>query len=622
MKRFLAVSVLFAVVVSGSYAEMTRLGSMRAKSMADMGAAASALAIMAEQPMMGMMAMGAMQQMAQQQFGEVDQTKPISFVLYSKAALPDFSTMDLQNDPLAMMAFATNIVYVAVVPVSLSAEEYLKGRGATDVVDGVARVNEESYVLCKDDYAIWSEDLEGVKQAGLDRATALTASLDTGVIEMVVEKVAIAKYAEFMEAMQKVETTDTEFTPLGEFASAFAAYQKAQMKTMRQLIGEMNKVVLGLNYDLTGGLTMDILLDVEKTGSIGKMLQTASVIDADAYALIPANSDFFMVSANVSDQASETKKMLQNALTTLVPAIKDADIRKSAETMIAEAQWIYENTGEVVAFFDRDKEGRMVMVSRLKSKDSAPYLAAKKVASDSMMNIISKYAPGQKFFTYDSASQRAVLDFEQMIAFVSEKVGEAPEADDTEKAMKAVDAVIGRKFEMSCHEQDGYTHQIGKAVGSDYAIPAATESSAIADRIKAIMPKGSPAKPMQVVSMSLGSIIKNFAPRVIASVGEEDEALAAVFGNLADASAGGITAAVWTENGQFREAINISVGELKGFVKFLTAMQQYEMSQFADAMEEFEEEEVESSDTNPAEATPAAAETDDGDAEEKAPAAL
>lgn len=623
MKRFLAVSLLVAVLISTSYAEMTRLGSIRGKSMTEMGATASALALLAEQPMMGMMAMGAMQQMAQQQFGEVDQTKPFSFVFYSKGELPDFSTMDLENDPLAMMAFTTNIVFVAIVPVSLPIEKYLEERGATNFIDGVAKINEESYVFCEDGYAVWSDDLEEVKQASRDRASVLTASLDTGILEIVVEKVALAKYGEFMEAMQTLKKADTKLSALGEFAATFAAYQKAEMKTARQLINEVNKVVMCLNYDLTGGLTMDFLMDVEKASSMAKMLESASVIDPASYALIPANSDFFAISANVADQATETKKMLQNVLTTLVPAIKDENIRKSAETMLAEVQWLYENTGEAVVFLDHEKDGRMVMVSRVEVKDRVRGLAAKKNANDSLMSIIDQYAPEQKFFSIDPVAQMAVLDFEALIAFISEKFGKGPDADELEGAMKVFDAVIGRKFEVVSHDKDAYVHQVAKAVGSDYTIPAATDSSALADRIKAVMPKDSTAKPMQVVSMSIGSILKHFAPRVIASVGEADEALAAVFGNLADSSAGGITAVVWTENGKFRETVNFSAGELKGFIKFFLAMQTYEMAQFSSAMEGFEEEEGDAEDMDSMggeEVTPVAEEVGEAPAEEAAPA--
>lgn len=613
MKKVLAVSLLFTIAVSASYAEMTRLGSMRVKSMADMGAVASALAIMAEQPLLGMMAIDAMQQGAQQQFGEVDQTKPILCVLYSKAALPDLSTVDLANDPEAVMAFATNLVYAAMIPVSLPTEDYLEARGAIDVVDGVAKLDEAQYVSCKDGYAIWSNDPDGVKQADCDMPCVQTAFLEAGVMEVVLEKVVLAKYAEIMEAMQKVKATDTESSPFGRFASAIAEYQKAQMETVRQLMGEMDRVVMGLNYDLTGGLTMDFMLDVEKTGTLGKMLETASVVDPDAYAQIPENTDFFMVSANVSDMAFEAKKVLETMSTTLVPSIKDEDSRKAAEAMIAEVQWLYDNTGEVVAFLDRDKESRIVMVSRLKSKDNARYLVASKTSIDSMMHILGKYAPDQKFFTYDATSRTSLMDFEAFMVSIIEKFGEEPDAEDIEKMMKAFDAILGRKFEMVCREKDGYNYQLGKAVGSDYEIPVALDSSVIADRIKAIMPAGASAKPMQVFSVSLGSIIKHLAPRMMKIAGEEDDGSIEIFDNLADAGTGGITAVVWNENGKFRETVNISAVELKGFFKFFTAMQQQITSQVETAMGELEEGDGEADDmdaTDAEEATPVSCETD------------
>ncbi len=619
MKRFLVVSFLFMVVISASHAEMTRLGSMRVKSMADMGAGASALAIMAEQPLLGMMATSAMQQGAEQQFGAVDQTKPIFCVLYSKATLPDFSTIDMENDPEAVMAFATNIVYTAAIPVSLPAEAYLEARGAIDVVDGVAKLDEASYISAKNGYAIWSNDPDGVRQAEGDAACAQNAFLNTGVIEVVLEKIVLEKYSEIMEAMQKIKKDDVELSPLGDFSQAFVEYQKTQVETLRQFVGEVNKVVMGLNYDLTGGLTLDFMLDVEKTGTLAKMLETASVVDPAVYAQIPATSEFFMVSANVSDMAFEAKKMLQAALTTLVPLIKDTDVRKSAETMIAEAQWIYDNTGEVFAFLDRDKESRMVMVSRMKSKDNARYLAASKTSVESMMQILATYVPDQKFFIYDSASRTGLMDFEALMTAVFEKVGEEPEAEDTEKMMKAFDVLFGRKFEMTCREKDGYLYQVGKAVGSDYSIPTASDSSVVADRFNAVMPKGAPAKALQVFSLSLGSIIKHLAPRMMEISGDEDDGSLAIFDNLADVGTGGITGVVWNDSGKLRETINISAAELKGFVKFVTSMQQHVTSQIEAAMSELDESDGESDDLDPTDAdeeAPAPAETGATDTEE------
>lgn len=589
MKRFFAVSLLVSVAVVSSQAEMTRLGSFRVKSLADVGAAASALSIMAEQPMMGMMAMGALQQGAQQQFGLVDQSKPISCVMYSKAPLPDFSAIDLENNPGEMMAFATNVVYAALIPVTQSAEEYLQGRGATNVVDGVAKVDEKTYIVCKDGYAIYSNDPAAAKLAGRESPRLLMAALDSMVVEIVLEKSALEKYAEFLVTAQKLNEAKAEFSPFGEFAGAITEYQKAQMEMLRQLMGEMDKLAFGLNYDLTGGLTMDFAMDLAKTGEFGKMIANAGVIQDDVYARIPANSDFYMVSASISALSFQSKKTLQSVLTTLVPVIKDEELRKKVEVAIAEVNWLYDNLGEVVAFCDRDKQGRMVMVSRAKSTDNARYLAANKTMIACLMDVLKKYAPEQKFFTYDPSTQSGLIAFEGILKMISEKVGEEPEVEEVEKMMKAFDVVLGRTFEFSSQEKNGYVYDIGKASGSDYSMPAASGSSAIADRVKAVMPKGSIAKPFQVVSFSMGSSLKHFVPRVMKAVGEEDEALAGIFANLADASAGGIMVVVWNENGKLRETLNVSAAELKGFFKLFLGMQQHEKAQFDGAMEELDE---------------------------------
>ena len=96
MQNKTAVSLCVVLAALCAPADYVKLGSARFSSLNDVGSAASALGILAEQPMIGMMAMGGLQQVVTQTFGMADQSKPMGAVVYYKTALPDFKGMEAE----------------------------------------------------------------------------------------------------------------------------------------------------------------------------------------------------------------------------------------------------------------------------------------------------------------------------------------------------------------------------------------------------------------------------------------------------------------------------------------------------------------------------------------------
>lgn len=573
MKRF---CVLATVLVSASLsarADLTRLASARVNSMNELGASASAVAIMAEQPMMGMMAMGALQQGAMGTFGTIDQTKPMAAVLYTKAPLPNFGEMIGGEEMDDFMAAGTNLAYVVLVPLSQTADEYLKSRGATNEVNGAFKTDAEMYIVCKDGYAVCSNDPEAAKVAAGEIAKTLVPKLNGMVVEMTVGKILMEKYGEIMKKGMEMSQDLAGASPVtNALEVAMKQYQKASMESMIGMMSQLDEGSLGLNYDITAGLTFDMAFRFVKGSELEGLVKNATPVSPAMYAAVPAGADVFMLVGDVSDSSYDSKKSIKLISETLVKEIKDAEVRAKAESIIAGYMWMMSNVGETVGFMDRDKAGRMVFVSKAKSKDNAKYLEYGKSMNADGIAILNKYFPGQKALAYDQKAETSSIDFAEGIQMLVAKFGEGDEdAEGIEVGLKGIDAVMGRKMESVTKISDGYLSSVCKAVGSDYAGPAKSDPAAVSSRVKALMPKGSKATPSQVVSVSLGSMLKHYGLKIAKAVGEDGAEMVAVFEGLPEAPVGGITAVVWSEGATMREAVNFSAAECKWFMSFIKA---------------------------------------------------
>lgn len=594
MKRSSVFSVVLVSVTLSVQADLTRLASARVKSMNELGAAASAISIMAEQPMMGMMAMGALQQGAMQTFGTVDPLKPMAAVLYTKAPLPNFGEMIGSEEMDDFMGAGTNLAYVVLVPISQTAADYLKSRGATNEVGGVFKTDAEMYIVCKDGYAVCSNDPEAAKLAAGEIAKTLAPNLNNMVFEMTVGKILLEKYGEItkkgMEMSQDIAGAPAQTNAL---EVAVKQYQKASMESMIGMMTQMDEATLGLNYDITAGLSFDMAFRFVKGSELEGVVKNSTPVKEAMYAAVPADSDFFMLVGKTSDSSYDSTKSLKLISDTLVKEIKDAEVRTKAESMIAGCLWMMDNVGETIGFLDRDKEGKMVFVSKAKANDNAKYWATGKSMNADGLAILNKYFPDQKAVAYDQKTGVSSIDFAEGIKMLVAKFGdgEAEDAEEIEVGLKAIDAVVGRKIESVTKMDGDYLSSICKPVGSVYAGPAKSDSAAVLARVKALMPKESKANPSQVMSLSLGSLLKHYGSGIAKAIGEDGAEMAAVFEGQPEAPVGGITAVVWSEGVTLREAVNFSAAECKWFMSFMKACSSMEGDE--DVMEGEDETEAE-----------------------------
>ena len=205
MQNKTAVSLCVVLAALCAPADYVKLGSARFSSLNDVGSAASALGILAEQPMIGMMAMGGLQQVVTQTFGMADQSKPMGAVVYYKTALPDFKGMEAEAFAVSMAGMATNLAFAIYVPVSGPEEDYLKSRGATNAVDGAYTADDTLFAVVQGGYAVWGDSPATVKLAAGEMAGTLKSKLDGMAVEIDYGKAVLQKYGEFMTGMNQMQ---------------------------------------------------------------------------------------------------------------------------------------------------------------------------------------------------------------------------------------------------------------------------------------------------------------------------------------------------------------------------------------------------------------------------------
>ena len=580
MKRFLIASCALFLVVASAEAKLTRLAHFRAESLSAIRASSSALSMAAEQPMLGMMAMGGLQQAALELFGSVDQNKPVYAVVYYKGELPDLSTMDIERDGSEMVELATNVVIAVMMPIVDTPEAFLKSKGAVDVADGVFREDDTTWWAVKDGYAFLAMNAEAMGESVQELKRGISVSMPNMVAEVVVEKSALGVYSDVIQSV--VNRTDTSpdvwsmmpgFSAIGrDFDEMLTEHQATQAKALARFMGQIDRLAMGMNYDLLGGFFCEWFAAFAEGSEVAKMLSSMAPLSDDLFSTIPVVSPFFVATGNFSDLTGETKQFFMNVRETWIPKIEDESIRKNIMDVLDEGVWMSENLERAVAFSDWDEAGRMVFVSNSRTQDNARYVDGSRKAMVSMMHVLKKVAPDQKLITFDPEALRGTVSFENLLRKVVAQFGEAPDAEDMEEMLGVVDAIIGRTFEFSSAVHGDYVSEVGKATGSTYSVPGASCSSAVTDRIQALLPEVSAVRPLQVGFISLGAMMRHLTPRVMKAVGEEDARVIAALDHLSTVDGGGTMFVSWKENTRFRQVMNLSAAEFKGLVKFFGAV--------------------------------------------------
>ena len=574
-------------------ADYVKLGSARISSMNDLGSAASALGILAEQPMIGMMAMGGLQQGVMGTFGAADALKPMGAIIYSKVALPDFKGLDSDALEGLMEGMATNIAYAVFVPVSEPVDAYLKGRGATNAVDGAFKGEGPMFVVAADGYAVWGDSPATVKIAAAERADVLKAQIDGSAVEVSYGKLLMRKYGEFMPAMMAMQKQmeaemagETEGTNV--WKRALEEYQEASIATAAKMLDQIDALVIGFGADVNRGVGIGALCAFAPGSDMAAIMQKAVPVSPALYAAIPANSDLFYAVGDAGQMAYDTEASLTAASKTLVPQIADAAIRAQVETILADLLAVTKESGASAMFLDRDKAGRLVVVSQSAAGNPEQLLAKVAKIHVAARAVLDALMPGQTFMTGD-ATGKLGIDFPGLFKALEAKFaspGDETSPEEMEKFFKVLDVLFGRSLEGASQVRGGSVVNVCRPVGSDYAPPVAGDGAANAARMAALMPKSASAKPFQVFSMSSSSLVRHYGRKIAAALGEDGAEAVKMFDTLPEAPAGGIGMVVWAEGSAMKASMNLSAAEFKWFVKLfaqLAAQQEAENAEDAAA---------------------------------------
>lgn len=573
MKRVLYVGLAMFLGVASTEAKLTRLAHFRAQSLSDVSVSASAMSLAAEQPMLGMMAMGGMQQAALELFGTVDQNKPIYAVVYYKGKLPDLGTMDVEQDLNKMLEFGTNLAVAVMMPIVDKPETFLKSKGAVDVTDGVFKEDDTTWWACKDGYAFMATDPEALGESVQELRRGINAALSGMAVELIVEKSVLGIYTELIQSMSDSADTEADaFAFMGEFSGLVAEHQAAQVKMLVRFIGQIDRMAMGMNYDLMGGLSCEWFAAYAQGSEIAKMIASVPPLSNDLFSMIPVASPLFVAIGGLRDLTGETERMLANLREKWIPKIEDEFIRKNVADALTEFAWMSENLKSMLAFTDWDDAGRMVFVSHTQTRDNAKYLESSRKAIVAMMDVLKKLVPDHTFMTFDSEAMRGKVSFENLLEFIASKSDSDPDPEDKKMVLDVVDSIFGRTFEFSSATHDKCIREIGQAEGAVYSAPAASGSSVVMDRVKALLAGGADTNPLQVGFISLGAMIKHLAPRVMKAAGEEDDDVIEALELLSSVDQGGTMVVTWSETAKFRQVMNVSAAEFKGLVKFFGAL--------------------------------------------------
>ncbi|MGI5869533.1 MAG: hypothetical protein ACOX9C_08850 [Kiritimatiellia bacterium] len=600
MKNKTVVSLCIAVAALCVQADYVKLGSVRLASLNDVGSAAAALGILAEEPLLGTMAIGSLQQAIMEAFGTPDQAKPLGVVLYSKTALPDFKNKTAEQFMAAMSDMQENLAVAIYMPVSGSAQGYLKERGATNAVDGAFTADETLYAVVQGDYAVWGDSPATATRAAADMAETLKSVLDGMAVEVHVDSVTLKKYAEAqvgMKQMQKqlqkqieeqmkeapdemeeetgktagaADDADTDVCDVNSWAKAFERYEEASMEATAQMLEQIGSLALGLGLDIARGINLGASCDFAPGSDFAKLMTTAKAVDPALYAGVPASADLFYAVGDYGQMAYDSKQSLDLINAILLPQIKDEALRKQVADILARFVSTVQQSGASTLFVDRDSQGRMVFAGKVAYRDPAANQSLENQINADLGSIISKFLPVQTFATFDAPSGAVRIDFISLIKMLDSKFSgedDKIDAEELDMVAKVFDALMGRSIEISRKLEGDSIVRLCRPVGSDYALPSSGDGATLAASVAALMPAGSAAKPFQVFALSPSSMLSHYASRLASVIGEDAKDVATLFAALPEAPRNGMTSVAWAEGSTMKASLNLSAAELKWFVK-------------------------------------------------------
>lgn len=619
-KAFLSLMVVMCVALPAQ-AELAKLGSGRISSVSDAGAAISGISLTFEQPMLGMMAVGSIQQGLMNFGGAFEQNKPVGIAVYTTEKLPPISEMSAE-ELLSGDGFfpEESLAFAVMIPVAASPEDFFKSRGITEPVDGAAKIDETTWASVHDGYAVFSNNEDAAKITKAEIDSVLSSKIQGAVAEVEISKLAMMRFVEFQMASERkslaimremeseMEMEDNEDTEvLGKWidvANLLADFSEAQFRRGLKTLQQVGTIGIGFSYDMVNGMSFDGTVNIDVNGEMSKLLGEVRPMDPALLAKIPASA-FIAAAIGENPMAMmDSKGTIEDVLHSVVPKIKDAQLRDNISELLNAAIRTYGDSESSIFYIDHDSDGRFVAVARDSHKDmaSAKELSAKEDAL--ILDVLSKFAPNQKIASFDSTNSVLSISFSEILKEISKIEDFELDASEIAEIEGYIDPFAGKGFEIATQIEDSEIRLVAKPVGSNYSIkPSATAADDLMARIGSLTPAGITAKPASVLTLSFGPLMKKVMET--ASQFEKDPEDSAemkkFIADLPNPKPHGLIGLTYAEGRVYRTRVNISVDELKwfvGFFKNLAAVTRQKTFESLEELDEFDGEEVEFKDSD------------------------
>ena len=610
-KAFLSLMVVMCAALSAQ-AELAKLGSGRISSVSDAGAAISGISLTFEQPMLGMMAVGSIQQGLMNFGGAFEQNKPVGIAVYTTEKLPPISEMSAEELMFGDGFFLEeSLAFAVIIPVAVSPEDFFKSRGITEPVDGAAKIDETTWASVHDGFAVFSNNEDAAKITKAEIDSVLASKIQGAVAEMEISKLAMMRFVEFqmaserqsLETMREMEAEDGEDTAalgkLVDVTSLLADFSAEQSRRSLKMLQQIGAVGIGFSYDMASGMSFDVTMDIDENSEMSKLLGEVRPMDPALLAKIPASA-FIVAAIGKNPMAMmDSKGTIEDVLHSVVPKIKDAQLRDNISELLNAAIRTYGDSESSIFYIDHDSDGRFVAVARESHKDmaSAKELSAKEDAL--ILDVLSKFAPNQKIASFDSTNSVLSISFSEILKEISKIEDFELDASEIAEIEGYIDPFVGKGFEIATQIEDSEIRLVAKPIGSNYSIkPSATAADDLMARIGSLTPAGITAKPASVLTLSFGPLMKKIMET--ASQFEKDPEDSAemkkFIADLPNSKPHGLIGLTYAEGRVYRTRVNISVDELKwfvGFFKNIAAVTRQKTFESLEELDEFDGEEVE-----------------------------
>jgi hypothetical protein len=545
--------------------------------------------------MIGMMMAGALQQGIISFSGSYDLNRPLALALYFDGVLPPVSTLSLDELFIEEELFPVeSLSYAIIVPLTTSAEEFFRSRGISDPVDNTAELDDGSWVSVREDFAVFSNNKDIAKISKTELDAIMSPKIQNAVIEIEVPGFTIKRLLEIQTEKQRKmtesmpwldkledETSENEEDFVSKLAKIielsnlwkdfFAADAERSMETIEQI----DVFDIGLSYDMLKGLSLSTKIRLVKDSRIAQLAEKTRPLNISKFNNIPANALFASANGKAPILQDSTRGSIEDILKTVVPKIKDEEIRKSTENYLVAAIKSIDASEDSISYIETDKDGRAVFVAKEDSSDITVFTDTLAKYASLQNLLLSGIAPDQKVISFDTAAQTWRINFVEIFNIVKNIDSLDLEKDDLKELRNTLDTVMGSGYEIKFTTEGNSMTSVIKSTDSDYKVTSGTGGTGeLLARANAIETVDGSSTLISALTVSPGPIAIKVV-EMMAKISDDDELTSNVkelLETLPAANSHGIVGLTFVEDLSYRVNINMSAEEIKWLVSFFKAL--------------------------------------------------